>query len=312
MDLLIRGSGIVLLAALSACDFVRAPTAITLVDAQPIVHAMLSAGSSDAMVLLGQLVLDDGVPVVVQRGFHTRPIQDAEVLLISERDTTRLIETFGEVRPGCQAMSGTYPGQERGCYIAELREPIAEGGAYELSIRLPDGRFIEGHAVVPERPVLTEMGDYRFEPPSRDNGFSTVVSVPLRFRATGAVPGLGVHFRAMSIFAGEEILPGDACPQSPAPLPSPAHPGDTVTAHLYLQPCFAASGADWASVEIDSLHVNLYLTGYDEAYTRYAWLVTKKIAEVGGAAEGVVGAYGVFAAEATSVRSLTLRLPVAE
>ena len=145
-----RTMGVLALAALCSCEFVRPPTALENLPPTISVHAMLIAGADSAHVMVTRTPPDVPPGSIAS----SEPVTEASVWLSSGDDE---IQLHGGAM--CVAPNGFVPepaGLEAGCYAARVPGGVRFGARYELTVDAPGMEPIRGIAETPSgSPLIT-------------------------------------------------------------------------------------------------------------------------------------------------------------
>jgi hypothetical protein len=299
--------------SVAGCGFVHEPTAVDVDEDPVVVHAVLAAGSDRAAVLLVRVGPEEYLPgETYEYGAGIEPVSGAEVRLVAGSDTVRLSEApaglpacFG----GASSPYGSDPPQTAGpgCYTARLPREIRSGTMYRLRIRLPDGRTIEGEAVPPppvaglelepEGPVPVRAGQSNVDFPGQ---------VRVHVRASDGAAGVGLAIQLGAAFRNGEPAPEVECGVWAPAVVVPLEGERTAVLPIYSLACLQGQGAERSSIRPDSVHARLSVTAYGDAFMRYREALQEEQVARAAASQGITGALGLFAGEATVERLVTL------
>lgn len=305
---ILRRLALLVLAGAAGCEFVHEPTPLGLTGEQVSVHSVLRADSDTVSVLLERVdptASPHGTP-------ETRPVSGAGVRIVTGSTTVRLSEAPTGF-PRCFSpypREGKIPPIAPGCYAAIIPGGVREGARYELQVDLPGGGAIRGSAVVPGKPdLLSPAEGARFEV-ARGYNTEGLGRIPVRLRAPAGAAGIEVGLRPVAAFEGGRQVQSAICDvDHPLGVVRDATRSDSVVVPIFGIACVErvdSTGRNDRSVALDSLRVELLVTAYDTAYTRYAALLGRGSAERSRASAGVSGAVGVFAGVASTRRTLVL------
>jgi hypothetical protein len=301
MEVLRRGAFISVLLLVVACA--REPTAFEYTEANNAVHAVLTAGSQVASVLITR--------------FHpgtreTRRLSGARVHLIHGTDTLRLVELPTDPDQSL-AVSGTPPPTAPGHYTARVPGGVHAGERYELFVQFPDGGTARGAAVVPHAPRIVAPGtDTRI--PVRNNGkpdrdstggttvLRPVIEIPVRWHPPSGVGRVELALGVDAVYRGGTRVSGAGCTLR-TPVGFDVGMQDSSTVRVYEMACTEGN----VPVRWDSVIARLAVTAYDTAYARYAKEVLEGTSvRWSHSSAGLTGARGVFAGSASAERRLIL------
>ena len=285
------------LLGVAACE--REPTPIELTGDQVVLHSVITAGQTQAAVLLARVVPSTNYNSP-SSAFPMTGIPGATVTLSDGTNSIALQPNPVGNRCNNQWTSGSPQDVSlaAGCYTGSVAGGVRAGATYSLDVQLPDGKRIHGTTVVPALPPVIRSpasgATLRAGPPASDINpiavpvnWTTAVPAPL-VQLTMLVPNLPCWVRLR--------LPLD---DSNGEARIDATGRDSVTVRITFE-C-----SDHNVESRPRFDAQLVLTVFDESYARYY----KEFERDSGfrsryASVGITGALGVFGSAATT------RLPV--
>lgn len=283
------------LATLAGCEFLHPPTYVQGDPNQLLVHAVLTAGSDSASVVVMR----------VGTGFARVPVAGAQVRVIGPAGqatlpaSAELDPCSGDHVPPEQASGAT------GCYAAAFPGGVQPGAEYRLEVDLPTGERVRGRTTVPAAPVTRSPAE-RERVEVRDEGWYMGAVSPLTIRWTSE------NQVGLNAWSGRVWAPSDVELQCNVSLNRPENTAVDFTADslvvllnvLGCGPSAPPSSAE-PTAKPDSIEVMLGVTAYDSVYMRYVRFGEHGV-PVEQAKGGLDGAYGVFGSAATTVRRVTV------
>lgn len=290
------------LAALAAgCEFIHPPTYVDGDPEQLLVHAVLTAGSDSAAVLVTR----------VGTGFGAAPIAGALVRVIGPGGQTVLAEA-AELAP----CSADYVPIERtegpsGCYAAALAGGVTPGAEYRLEVDLSTGERVRGRTTVPAAPVPHSPPE-RVRVAVRPESWYMVAVAPFTIRWDS-------EFRVgLNAWASQVWVPSGPEQRCGISMHRPENTAvdfeaDSLVVFMDVMGCgdvpdglgTPSSSPGGQIVRPDSIEVTLALTAYDPVYATYVRFGEHGVPEK-QARGGLEGAYGVFGSAARSTRRVIL------
>jgi hypothetical protein len=268
-----------LLLASSGCE--RAPTNVDVTAHSITVHAVLSAGSDTATVLVTR--------PSPQRKAHqpsgTLPVKNAHVRLVHGADTVVLSSTRS-----CWSNVGEVTAA--GCYAAHVPGGIRAAATYELLVNIRGEEPIHGSTRVPPPPLILEPAESAAPPVLR---MTPPTVLTARWSGADADSRTELRFAADRADCTAFIARPD---------------GDAGFLHI------AVTGPDTATViaavhcgqpPADSYAARFVVTVYDDSYTRYAERLGES-SQPSRTSVGLTGAFGVFGAAASSATPVVLTM----
>lgn len=295
----------------SGCEFVHPPTELPVDEEPVVVHSVLSAGSDRAAVLIVRLGPEE--PVLGRTYEYDpglEPVSGAEVRLISRVDTLLLTEApagFPTCFSGYNSAGGARPATD-GCYAARVPGGIRSGTRYQLRIRLPDGTQVLGETVPPAQlEVLDPQPGHVFVVPKSQGPLQSGGRLWVRVRAPEDVMGVGLSLRPGAAFKdGKQLMDAKCHIAAPSAVVVPLEQGDSASLPVHGFGCAQGQGSTQRVVAVDSMHAQLFVTGFDRGFMRYQAALSEQAVTPDRASQGITGALGLFAAEATVEGRVTL------
>jgi hypothetical protein len=281
--------------ALTACEFVRSPTAITLTEDRVMVQSVLLAGDSTARALLRLVPATSGPfdPFTVPEWI---PIADATVRLVIDGDTIPMTARLDASANPCL----TGPVHENspagdllpGCYIGTVPDGIESGGTYDLIVDLPARGRVHGRTLVPGAPViLAPAAGTRIEVAATVPGTAPTFTVEWVESSASRDAELGVASRDEECTA--HIMDGSGFPGFGF-LPVS---GQTSAELSVLLQCTGPIQSDVPG--------DIVLTTFDSVYSRYARAVRENHRMIDAVAGFTGPAIGVFGSAASARQPVT-------
>lgn len=295
----------VLLALLLSACMTREPVQVETARGEPIVHAVLRAGTDTVAVLLQRVVRGDEASAVGVSG--------AQVEIATGAARTRLAEApagFPACVQAAASSSETTPaGALVGCYAGVLPEAVRSGNRYELHIRERTGALIRGETTVPAPPLVqAPVAHATFEVPRNVSGFGAGGVIRARLSAP-AHTGASAALAPVTAFEGGRAHPGRQCEIPQLRRLRRAGGGASDSAEILLRGpvrCYTTNGSTRRLLTLDSLQAMLLVATYDSATAHYTEALEAGIVPREQASAGLQGALGVFGASAAARRPVTL------
>lgn len=289
LNVIRAAAGAALLAAVAGgCEFIHPPTYVPGDPGQLLVHAVLTAGSDSAAVIVAR----------VGTGFEEEPVLDAVVRLAGPDGQVTLPGAPLAACTGGVPHPDATPMADRGCYAAALPAPVRSGAEYRLEVDVPAGERVRGSTTVPPAPGgLVPAEGTRF--PGGQPVWQVMVSQPFTVRWTAAGP-VSLNGWVNRVWSPEPAL---NCSGTASRVDNYFTGTVVDSVRVVLEVAGCSAGPDKPAVQPDSVEMMISVTAYDSAYVQY----------LAGSEDGIPaeqargnleGAYGVFGSAARAGRRL--------
>lgn len=295
------------------CDFLREPIRSDFRDAQPLVSAILHAGTDTVQVLLQR-------PASSPRGTEFVPLSGSQTFIDGPDGRVVLTEAAGGFPPCFLPREGGAISAEQsgtdgglGCYSALLDAPIRPEVLYMIQATTPDGATLHGVTRVPAVPMMAQPDvRTRFQldrVPSR----LEPVELALWLQLGSGAAAVEMRLRPLKAYSGGAVQPGIQCGIDQFSAVQKRE-GSPTRAKVWIAgpiECVDTTSSVPGQMAIDSLAAELMITSYDSAYVEYLDLLLNDAVFAEKASPGLEGANGFFGSTASN-RAEVVLLPATQ